>query len=172
MLKIFHNLAELSFSQLMAVYNEGNRLNGSDIYPNLPEDHQLRMAESDFYNYLNAVFFRQPDSFYAVWEEAGRYVCALRLEPYKDGFLLCALETDPCCRRMGYASKLLEAVLAYIARRGSGTVYSHVSKRNQASVEVHRKMGFQVILEYAVYSDGSVLQNSFTLSRTYKKSEI
>ena len=172
MLKIARSIAELNFSRLMAVYTEGNHRNGIDFYPILSQDQQLRMAETDFYNYLDAVFFHQPDSFYAIWEVNGQYFSALRMEPYKDGFLLCALETDPHCRRLGYATRLLESVLAYMAQQGNGTIYSHISKRNKASLGIHMKAGFQIILDHAVYSDGSVLQSSYTLSRTYEKSEI
>jgi len=93
------------------------------------------------------------------------------MEPYSDGFLLCALETAPDSREHGYATALVLEVLDYLSQQGSGTVYSHVSKRNQSSLAVHKKCGFEIIKDYAVYSDGSVLQNCFTLTNMYKKSE-
>ena len=156
----------------MAVYFEGNRDNGMDRYPFLSSDEQLRNAESDFYNYLRSVFFRQPDSFYAVWEAEGRYKAALRLEPYSDGLLLCALETAPEDRNRGYATQLIRAVQRYLSELDDGKLYSHVSKRNAASLAVHNKCGFVIMKDYAVYADGSVLHNSYTLVYTYEKSEI
>ena len=171
MLKIVRSLGQLNFSSLMNVYSEGNILNGKEFYPNESAQQQLFYAEQDFYQYLRDVFFRQSDSFYAIWEVQGRYVSALRLEPYSDGYLLCALETAPNDRQKGYATALVAVVQKYLAQQGSGILYSHVSKRNTASLAVHRKCGFQIVMDHAVYSDGSILQDSFTLAYPYEKSE-
>ena len=99
------------------------------------------------------------DEFWAELSE-GKYICALRLEPYCDGLLLEALETAPAYRRRGYAEKLILAAIAHFAGK---KLYSHVSKRNVPSLCVHEKCGFRRILEYAVYIDGSVNQRSCTL---------
>ena len=171
MLKIIKSMHELRFSELMQVYLEGNIENGRELYPDYSSAEQLREAEQDFYQYLASVFFRQENSFYAVWEADDRYTAALRLEPYADGLLLCALETAPDARRKGYATELIHAVQAHLAEQGSGTVYSHVSKRNAASLAVHQKCGFQIHKDHAVYSDGTVLHSSLTLIFPYKKSE-
>lgn len=172
MLKIIHNFNNLNFTELMAVYFEGNQENGKCRYCYEPDDVQLRKAEEDFYAYLVDVFFQQADSFYCVLEEQGRYIAALRLEPYREGYLLCALETLPEERNHGYASKLIRLVQQYLSQQGEGVVYSHVSKRNMASLTVHQKCGFRIIKDYAVYSDGSVLHSHHTLEYKYKKSEI
>lgn len=172
MLKIVEHICELSFSELMNVYLEGNQENGRERYPQDTDNAQLRKAESDFYEYLTGVFFRQNDSCYAIWEEDGRYRAALRLEPYSDGYLICALETAPEMRRRGYATLLVRHVQKYLSHIGSGVMYSHVSKRNTPSMATHRKCGFRIIKDYAVYSDGSVLHSSCTLAYEYKKSEI
>lgn len=171
MLKIARSFAQLIFSELMNVYVEGNILNGREFFPKESAQQQLCNAEQDFYHYLKSVFFRQSDSWYAIWEAQGRYVSALRLEPYSDGYLLCALETAPDVRQRGYAKTLICAVQSYLAEQGSGVLYSHVSKRNAASLAVHKKCGFQIVMDHAVYSDGSVHQNSYTLAYPYKKSE-
>ena len=172
MLILLHAMAELRFSELMAVYFESNQWNGRDKYSNLTEFEQLHMAEQDFYNYLNSVFFCQSNSFYAVWVEQGQYCSTLRIEPYQDGYLLCALETKPSERKCGYAGKLIHNVQKYMSEQGNGIIYSHVGKKNTASLAVHKACGFEVIKDYSVYSDGSVLRNSYTLSYTYEKSEI
>ena len=158
MLFIARTLRELDFSQLMAVYAEGNRENAADFYPDLPEGQGILQAEQDFHQYLRESFFKTPGAYYAVWLEEGRYVSALRLEPYKDGMLLEALETVPDQRRKGCAQRLLRAVLPMEKK-----VYSHVSKRNIPSLKVHEKCGFRRISEQAVYIDGSVNGKCCTL---------
>jgi RimJ/RimL family protein N-acetyltransferase len=160
MLKIAKKLDQLSFRQLMDVYEESNRQNGWERYGRLPESHQIIEAEQDFYQYLNKVFFRTSDAVYAIWEEQGTYVSALRLEPYRDGHLLEALETAPPSRRQGYAEKLIRAVQDQFPNQ---RIYSHVGKKNVPSLRVHEKCGFRRISEYAAYIDGSVNQRACTL---------
>jgi len=162
MLQLATKLQELNVSQLMAVYEEGNRENGSILYPQLPEGQQILRAEQSFYEYLREGFFPVEGAVYALWVENGRYVSALRLEPYADGLLLEALETAPGQRRKGYAEKLIRAVLEQFPQK----IYSHVSKKNTASLMVHQKCGFWQILDYAKYIDGSVLRTAVTLCYT------
>ena len=85
MLILAQSIRDLSFSKLMGVYIEGNLENAEEFYPDLPEGQKLMQAEQDFYQYLNEVFFRTSGAVYAIWEEQGAYVSALRLEPYRDG---------------------------------------------------------------------------------------
>lgn len=159
MICIAKSLQELDFCQLMEVYEEGNQENGMEFWPDLPQGQQILRAEQDFYQYLRECFFTTEGAVYALWEVDGAYVSALRLEPYQDGLLLEALETAPQHRRMGYASQLIRAVLEQV---GEQKVYSHVSKRNTASLRTHASCGFHRILEHAVYADGSVLTSSCT----------
>lgn len=160
MLKIANKLRDVSFPQLMEIYVEGNRENGAERYPEEPAYRQLELAETDFRQYLAEDFFRQEGAIYAIWEEDGQYVSALRLEPYREGLLLEALETKPDRRRKGYASALIQAVqdLPEVER-----IYSHVSKRNAPSLEAHKKQGFQVVADHATYIDGSVSHRAVTL---------
>lgn len=159
MLHLATKLAELDFARLMELYIEDNRENAAEFYPHLPEGQRLLQAEQSFRRYLEEVFFAGPGAVYAVWEEEGLYISALRLEPYEDGLLLEALETAPDFRRKGYAEKLIRAVQAAFPRR----IYSHVRKRNAASLAVHEKCGFSQVLDYARYIDGSVARNAVTL---------
>ena len=172
MLKLIRSMSELNFSSLMTVYSESNALNGQEQYGFYPESEQLHLAEMDFYHYLHSVFFRQPDSFYAVWDSPLGYLSALRIEPYQDGYLLCALETSPLNRKKGYARNLIKSVQNYLAEQGSGVLYSHISKKNTGSLAVHKACRFEIVKDDAVYSDGSVLQNNYTLAYPYRKSEI
>ena len=109
---------------------------------------------------MNEVFFRTPNAVYAIWEEDGKYISALRLEPYREGLLLEALETAPIYRRQGFAEKLMLSVLDKFS---DTKIYSHVSKRNLPSLRIHEKCGFRRILEYAAYIDGSVNRRCCTL---------
>ena len=166
-MRIIPSIKQLKFSELMEVYEESNRWNGKERYPSLSLSEQLHEAEQDFYNYLRNVFFRQEHSFYAIWEADGLYCSALRIEPFRNGYLLCALETAQSSRNRGNACALILATQNYLAQKGSGILYSHISKRNSASICVHEKCGFQIISDSAVYSDGSVHSDSYTLAYIY-----
>lgn len=159
MLYIACGLGELDFRELMDVYEEGNLENAAEFYPRAPQNQWLLLAEQAFYQYLKECFFPTESARYCVWIVDGRYVSALRLEPYKDGLLLEALETHPRERRKGYASALIKAVLAEYP---DTKIYSHVGKKNIASIKTHESCGFHRILEHAVYADGSVLQSCCT----------
>lgn len=161
MLKIAKSYRELSFPQLMEVYIEGNQENGQERFPEEPVYRQLQLAEEDFRQYLQEVFFPRKGSVYALWLEGGQYVSALRLEPYRDGLLLAALETAPDRRRQGYATCLIRAVQN---QPGIVRLYSHVGKGNVASRKTHEACGFREISQTAVYLDGSVNPYCCTLS--------
>lgn len=160
MLILAKSIGELSFSSLMEVYRESCRENGQEFWPRETPERQLALAEQDFYGYLSESFFRVQGAVYMIWQLDGRYVSALRLEPYRDGLLLEALETAPDCRRRGYARELVRAVLE---QHAGMKVYSHVGKKNIASLRTHEACGFRRIQEYAVYIDGSVNDRCCTL---------
>lgn len=160
MLLLLKRLNDIHFSSLMAVYEEGNRENGDDLYPQETPERRLAQAEADFHDYLRQVFFPTPGAVYALWESDGKYLSALRLEPYRDGFLIAGLETAPEQRKKGYASQLLAAVQAHYSGE---KLYSHVAKGNIASLATHRKCGFRRISEHAVYIDGSANNRCCTL---------
>ena len=164
MLKICYGMNQLNFQLLMAVYEEGNRENGRENYPLDSPEVQLDKAIWDFESYLREDFFRVNGAYYAVLEDAGLYRSAVRMEPYEDGWLLEALETHPSCRRQGYARKLLRGVLAQMPE--GACVYSHVGKRNAASLATHLGCGFQIHRDYAKYVDGTVSQYAYTMKFT------
>lgn len=159
MLLIAKKLSDLSFSSLMEIYLEGNREKAADEWPHLPDSFALQQAEQDFYMYLNDVFFKTSDAFYAIWQQEGKYVSALRLEPYRDGLLLEALETHPEYRRNGYGKAL---VLAVISCNPGKKIYSHIHKKNMPSIALHGSCGFEKILDHAAYIDGSVNHRAYT----------
>ncbi len=143
-------LKDISFSSLMEVYLEGNSQNNRG----------LLQAEQDFWQYLQEVFFQTPGACYALWVWDGRYACALRLEPYKDGELLEGVETAPDLRRRGFAKALMRSALA-----GRPKVYSHVNKENLPSLALHKACGFRIISHSAQYIDGSADDRCYTLCR-------
>ena len=157
MMRIAGSLREINFALLMEVYIEGTMEKAC-------EGLSLREAEQDFYVYLHDDFFRQKGSVYCVWEENGVYLSALRMEPYKDGWLLEAFETAPTQRRKGYGEKLLRQVVALPEYE---KIYSHVHKRNIPSLRLHEKCGFRRISEQASYIDGSV--NSYACTMMFQK---
>ncbi len=156
MLRIAYGIQDLNFTALMAIYQEGNLENGDELYPELTPPERLRRAEQDFYDYLRQDFFQAEGALYALWEVQGEPVSALRMEPYRDGYLLEALETAPSHRRQGYAKSLMEAFLAFARQKGLIPVYSHIRKGNIPSERVHQSCGFVVYKDLAAYIDGSV----------------
>jgi len=162
MLILAKSLHQIRFGELMQVYADSNGEKASD-WPDLPKGFALMQAEQDFRQYLEEVFFRTPSAVCAIWEEKGKYVSALRLEPYRDGLLLEGLETHPDCRRKGYGAALIRAVGEYLSDRGAVKIYSHVKKRNIPSLRIHEKCGFIKIADHASCIDGSVDPCSVTL---------
>ena len=161
-LLITNALRELDFRQLMDVYEQSNRQTGRENYPGFPEYQQLLMAEQDVYVYLKEYFFADAKAYYAIWAPEGRYRAAVRLEPYRDGYLIAALETAPESRRKGYGSNLLKQVIVFLAKTDCSKVYAHIDKKNTASLALHSVCGFCKISDHAVLLDGSVLQSYCT----------
>lgn len=157
MLKIVGSMGALNFEELMAVYRESNE--GNALKRDIPVD----QVEQNFADYLREDFFRQKGAFYCLWKENGRTVSALRLEPFGDGLLLEALETMPEQRRRGYGKALILAVLDHVRSGDQKPVYSHVRKRNRASLALHAACGFTQMLDYARLIDGSVNTSYVTL---------
>ena len=162
MFKKICSMRDLQFSELMSVYEQTNREIAEDEYSHLDRNSGLIQAEQFAYQYLKDVFFQTPGAFYAVWIEKGKMVSAMRMEPYRDGWLLEGLETAPEHRRKGYATSLMQAVLQQCKAEGKLPVYSHIAKKNRASICAHKKCGFICMLDYAVEIDGSLLRNSAT----------
>lgn len=162
MLILARSLRELRLGELMEVYQD-SLTDAASQWSNLPSGFALQLAEQDFRQYLAEVFFRTPGALCALWEEKGRYVSVLRLEPYRDGLLLEGLETAPDQRKQGFAEALIQEVLRYLSEEGPVKLYSHVNKRNIPSLKIHEKCGFQRISDHAVYINGNVDYRCSTL---------
>lgn len=160
MLKIIRSYLKIDTVQLKSVYEESCRKQGNVVYGHHHPTQQIFLAEQEMVEGVKC-FFRDRDAFYAVWILNERYVSALRMEPYRDGYLLEGLETHPDMRKRGYATRLVHEVCDQI----SVPVYSHVDKNNAPSLAVHRACGFQIIKDFAVYIDGSVSHQAYTLRK-------
>lgn len=163
MFRAYKSLHEINFSQLMVVYQESNRQNARELYHYDDMNVALLRVEQNFYSYLKEDFFQIDGSFYGIWEQGQAYISALRMEPYKDGWLLTGLETAPDYRNRGLAKSLINASVSYLSKYGNVKIYSHVLKTNKVSLKTHASCGFKKVLDYAAYIDGSVLYNSVTL---------
>ena len=159
MLRIFHHPGNLDFCKLNAVYAQSNAQSAKMIYPLEEPRLAYLQAEYDFERYVRDEFFHVSGAFYAVWEESEAYICALRMEPYLEGYLLTSLETHPDYRRRGYATELILAVADFVSR----PVYAHIYKDNHISMATHSKCGFCQILDYAKLLDGTVTQRACTM---------
>ena len=98
--------------------------------------------------FLRDEFFAGPGPAYCVWEEAGEWVSALRMNEVEPGlYYLEALETRPGYRRRGCAARLLEAVIDRLKAKGPFRVCDCVSKRNEPSIRTHLACGFRIASE-------------------------
>lgn len=159
MLLVVNTIDVLDFEELKRVYSSSLQKDGAAVRKWETPENQRLYAERVFFQYLHDVFFETPGAFYAIWLESGKYVSALRMEPYEDGMLVEGLETAPNCRGQGYASRLLKAVLYQMSHR----VYSHVEKSNRSSLAVHYGCGFLPYKDSAVLLDGTVSSRICTL---------
>lgn len=160
MLSIMRSTEEISYFMLTAVYEESLEKDAHDRYEYAAAAAAFHKAAQDLYSYLRTIFFATPGAALAVWQENGAYKSVLRLEPHLDGMLVAAMETAPDARGKGYATALLKGVL----EQWPATVfYSHIRKDNAASLRCHLNCGFQIIREDAVFLDGSIHPECFTL---------
>ena len=158
MLEIIRSVSRFPFAAVMEIYSGSNGELARRQWPELPPEQGLYRAEQEMYDFLRYDFFPRQDAFCALWREGDIPVSAVRLERWRDGWLLEGLETRPDLRGKGYAGKLLEAVLPRVA----GKVYSHVHRENQASIRVHERVGFRISAGTAML-DGSFLPGYLTL---------
>lgn len=165
MLQFIRTFKHLNFRLLADVYKESCQISGMQNYPDEPYFQQLRSAEQDLYGEVKC-FFEDSKAFYAVWLVDGRYMSVLRMEPHKDGLLLEGLETMPEARGNGYAKQLICAVLSALSDQSGMPVYSHIDKNNSASLAAHKACGFEKVKDCAVYVDGSVSSNAYTMLKT------
>ncbi len=151
MLEYIFDIKSLPFMEICQVYQQSLAMETTEDY----------WSESnDLYQQLKD-FFLKKNGYMAVWRTEDGVQSALRLEPYRSGYLLCSLETRPDVRRRGFASMLVNAVLADLTK--GSVVYSHVKKDNLASMQLHFKCGFVMHADAGRLLDGSVSDAFATL---------
>lgn len=155
MFKIIHSMGEVCYSDLTRIYQQSLTKDALSTYLHYSPERGFMEAEQDFYLYIKG-FLTDKQCFLALWYPEGRPESVLRCEPYRDGFLIEGLETAPESRGNGYAKALLKSVVAYLKHQSCGKIYSHIHKKNTASIWVHELCGFQKSSDFAVYIDGSV----------------
>ena len=111
----------------------------------------------DFYSFLSEDFF--PEGICCVWEVKGHYVATLRLQRWRDGYLLEGLQTHGNHRGKGYAKQLIAEALKVVSGE---KVYAHIHRENAPSIAVHTTCGFRKLWNSATYLDGSVHADSDT----------
>ena len=110
MLRVFKSVDRLKYGQLMDVYIQLNREKAA-LNRRKDSNAALLAAEQDMYDYLKYCFFKKDGSRLAVWECGGRYVSAVRVERFEDGWLITALETAPEHRCKGFGKQLLNGLI-------------------------------------------------------------
>lgn len=160
----FHrNRTDCKISELLSVYEQSIETDRRLRYLHFDENIGFQTAAQDFYQYLSQIFFRTSGAVLAAYSDCGKYVSALRLEPYKDGYLLSGLETAPEHRRKGFARRLVTEVIVHCCEAGISRLYSHIHKQNIPSKDLHISVGFSVIRKDAVLLDGTFSDQYETL---------
>lgn len=159
--------------KLMDLYQEGNRENIDYFYPGTDDrDAALKKIENNFLEFVEKDFLAKPGNTYWILEEEGVWVSALRLNKIEDAFYYIeALETHPRYRRKGYAVKLLSGVIDVLKERGSFKLCDCVRKRNTASLNTHRKCGFEIAADRGIdYLRDEIEENDYSLQYLFKAS--
>lgn len=127
----------------------------------------ILQAEQNFFGYLYYDFFSVKNAVLFTWNENGRPVAAVRMEPYRDGLLVTGLETRPDMRGRGVAKRLLCDALEHVRKNGVKKMYSHIVRENAASIAVHKACGFEVVQTFAQCLDGSTDPGMDTYCKTF-----
>ncbi len=167
MLTILNSAENADFAALSSIYEESVIADGEKNFPYEDASVRYLLARQSFYSYVQD-FLTKQQGIWALWRADGAYQAACRLEIYRDGFLLAGLEAVPVGRGKGYATALVNGVIAYAAQEGVTVIYSHVAKNNGSSLAVHKKCGFNLISDTAVLLDGSADSSTCTLKHIIK----
>ena len=163
MLKEYKTMTpEEMYTLVHEIYIEGCTENARENYPNQTDlTDAIKKEETSFVAFLQD-FFSSPNNTYYVLEENGIAVSAARLSKIEDFYYLEALETPPACRKLGYASRLLNEIIALLHQRGAVDIRDCVSKTNTASLATHKKCGFTIAEENGIcYLSNTVSEKNY-----------
>ena len=168
MVKYIRSIHDFSFSALQLVYADSITARARVLRPEDWDTEGLLLAQQELYQYFREAFFSDGKSFCAALCSGDKYVSILRMEPYKNDWLLTGLETAPNERNRGNAAFLMGTVLDDCKKHGINAVYTHVYKNNPVSLHLHESLGFVRISDGAKFLDGSFSSDAYTLLWTYK----
>ena len=133
----------------MDVYYESNFENTDYFFPDeIDKEKAVKQVEEGFLDFLKNDFFLKDEATYWVLEENNIWVSALRIcKTEEEIYYLEALETKHDQRRKGYGTKLLSSVIEEFKKSGPFKLCDCVSKKNVASLQVHKKSGFKIVSE-------------------------
>ncbi len=116
------------------------------VFPDVEDEQEgEKFVENEFLNYLETEFFSKEENACWILEIDGIWVSALRLFYIREGeYYIEALETHPDYRKRGYGSQLILEMLEALKKRGTFVVSDMVSKKNTASLNTHKKCGFNI----------------------------
>ena len=153
MLLEFKSMTDEEISRLIHdVYPEGCIENAKWRYPDREDLSQAIEEEAEYFaKFLKEKFFPKENNTYYVLDVEGEWVSALRLTELDGFYYLEALETPPKQRKMGYGARVLKETIEFLAKRGPVVIRDSVKKDNLASLATHRKCGFVIEHENAIY---------------------
>lgn len=162
MITLAFSTRDLSLDELCSVYEEQIAQQGAIRWKSFDSEKQILFSQKEFIDSVYDFFFLHIGG-YAIWQEE-HYVCAMRFENYRDGFLISCLETAPQYRRNGFAERLVRDFIV-VANEQNKPIYSHIAKGNIASIRLHQKCGFRECSNFAVLLDGTVSSRYSTFKK-------
>lgn len=147
MVYTFYRLTDMDLEQLAALYELDSV-----------------KSQNRFFEILEETFFSLAGARYCVLVDNRKYIAALRLEHYADGWLLSGLQVHPAHRRQGHGLHLVRSSI------NDYPTYSHIRHGNLASIALHLRAGFVKTADTARLLDGTVTSSHGTYSLTDKGS--
>ena len=126
------------------IYGESNLENVKWDNPEVEDFSKLLFEyEKGYMDFVQSFLVNEKNRYY-IFEINGQWVSALRMTKVEDFYYLEALETAKQYRKKGYGTEFLQELIRMLKKRGKVIIRSNVSKKNTASLALHRKCGFAI----------------------------
>ena len=126
------------------IYGESNLENVKWDNPEVEDFSKLLFEyEKGYMDFVQSFLVNEKNRYY-IFEINGQWVSALRMTKVEDFYYLEALETAKQYRKKGYGTEFLQELIRILKKRGKVIIRSNVSKKNTASLALHRKCGFAI----------------------------
>ena len=143
---ITNEIDKVDLEKLMDIYEESNWENLSMVESEkdkLSDKNILyQKVRENYKSYLKNEFLKDGKNFLAIFKDDKAYLAALMIYDEGDFYLLEALETRPDARRRGYGEELVKGLISCLGN--DIEIRSEVSKSNQKSLALHKKLGFEI----------------------------